>query len=77
MWTLSFFALKTISLMERLLISKEELYYDIIYNLINYIGSISNIGGSLCSSFRCCRNCCVWRCDSMCCDYSINYQTLY
>lgn len=35
--------------MERLLISKEGLRYDIIYNLINYIGSISNIGGSLCT----------------------------
>lgn len=37
-----FFALKTVSLMERLLISKEGLHYDIIYNLIHHIGGISN-----------------------------------
>lgn len=38
-----FFALKTVPLMERLLISKEGLHYDIIYNLIHHIGGISNI----------------------------------
>lgn len=72
-----FFALKTVSLMERLLISKEGLHYDIIYNLINHIGGISNTDSTRRSSVGCCRNCSIRRCDCMCRDYSINYPTLY
>lgn len=74
---LSFVALKTVSLMERLLISKEGLHYDIIYNLINHIGGISNTDSTRRSSVGCCRNCSIRRCDCMCRDYSINYPTLY
>lgn len=71
------FALKTISLMERLLISKEGLHYDIIYNLIHHIGGISNIDSTRRSSVGCCRNCSIRRCDCMRCDYCINNQALY